>query len=272
MFANYIAAPFVFGALICLYLAWEVDNKYALWIIPFVIIAALIYVFSPQINWWRYRSKPPALKPALVALLDQHCLFYRQLDNEGRQKFRDRISLFRMGVDWTPMGWPEETLPVDVELAVAAQAVTVGFGEEDFLFPAFEKVIIYPYPFPSPEYPFAHASELHEPDGCLLFSAEQLMMAFFQPGKWYNIGLHEYARVFQLQNPNLPYPVLDQEAWPRLERVAPHLTRQLVEATIGLAGVDPLPVAIHHYFTFSEPFRTQFPEEAAVFDLIFKKA
>lgn len=272
MFANYVAAPFVFGALIFLYLAWKLDSKYALWIIPFVIMAALVYVFSPQINWWRYRRKPPALQPALIALLDKYFPFYRGLDNAGRQKFRDRIVLFRMGIDWTPMGWPEETLPADVELAVAAQAVMLSFGQETFLFPKFEKVIIYPYPFPSPEYPFAHASELHEPDGCLLFSAEQLMMAFMQHRQWYNVGLHEYARAFRIHYPKLPYPALDSEAWSRLEQVAPHLPRPLVEATVGLTDIDPLPVAVHHYFTFPEPFRAHFAEEAAVFDLIFKKA
>ena len=270
MFANYVASPFVFGALIFLYLAWKLDSRYALWIIPFAVVATLVYVFSPQINWWRYRRKPPALQPALIALLDKYFPFYQGLDNIGRQKFRDRIVLFRMATDWTPMGWPEETLPADVELALAAQAVMLSFQREEFLFPKFEKVILYPYPFPSPEHPFAHASELHEPDGCLLFSAEQLMMAFMQPGKWYNVGLHEYGRAYRLSYPGLPYPAFDApNAWARLESVAPHLSRQLIEATVGLEQTEVLPVAIHHYFTFTGPFRQVFPEEAATFDLIF---
>ena len=30
---------------------------------------------------------------------------------DGSELFRDRVVLFRMGTDWMPMGWPEETLP-----------------------------------------------------------------------------------------------------------------------------------------------------------------
>lgn len=270
MFANLIAAPFVLGAILMLYLSWEVDEKYAIWIVPLVVIAAVIYVFSPQINWWRYRRKPPVMEPALAALLEKYDPFYRRLNAADKKKFRDRVVLFRMAVEWMPMGWPDEELPPDVQVALSAQAVTVTFGKPEFLFPKFEQVIVYPYPFPSPEYPFAHASELYEADGCLLFSAEQLMVAFMEPGKWYNIGLHEYARVFKLAYPNLPYPAFaGDDVWEKLQTVAGGLTRDLIEATVGLAGVDVLPVAIHHYFVFPQRFRTVFPEESAVFDTIF---
>ncbi len=270
MFANLIAAPFVFGAILMLYLAWEVDEKYAPWIIPFVLIAAVVYIFAPQINWWRYRRRPPVLEPALTALLEKFHPFYQRLDEAGRKKFRDRVTLYRMAADWMPMGWPDETLPSDVQLALSAQAVTVGFNQTKFWFPKFEKIIVYPYPFPSPEYPFAHASELYEADGCLLFSAEQVMMGFTEPGKLYNVGLHEYARAFQLTFPEKPYPVFEGEAvWAKLETVAGGLTRNLIEASVGLAGVDALPVAVHHYFIYPQRFREVFPKEAEVFNDIF---
>ncbi|MEZ4893439.1 MAG: hypothetical protein R2778_10550 [Saprospiraceae bacterium] len=105
------------------------------------------------------------------------------------------------GQQRTPIAWPEDNLPHDIELVLAAQAVTLNFHKEQILFPAFEKVIVYPKPFPSPEHPYPHSSELYEPDGCLIFSAENLMRAFFNPGKLYQVGLHEYAKAYLLANP-----------------------------------------------------------------------
>lgn len=271
VFANVLAAPFVGGAILFLYLSWIQDGDYALWIIPCVLGAALIYILSPQINWWWYSRHPPALSPGLVNLLERYCGFYFRLNPAGKKRFQDRVALFRIGTDWTPMAWPEDVLPPDVELALAAQAVTLTFFRPVFLFDKFEKVIIYPKPFPTPEYPFEHASELFEPDGCLLFSAEQVMQTFLQPARQYNIGLHEYAKAFVLSYPAEPYPDLSaDDTWEQLERLS-GMTRAYVEAVIGLAGIEPLPVAIHHYFVFPEQFRKALPAVAGAFDLIFAK-
>lgn len=269
-FANYLIAPFVAGALLFLYLSWK-DSDFAPWIIPFVLVAALIYTFSPQINWWWYSRHPPALPEGFRHLLERFCGFYRSLDSGGKQRFRDRAGLFMIATDWTPVAWPDETLPPDVQLVLAAQAVTLSFHRPEFLFEKFEKVIVYPKPFPSPEYDFVHASELFEPDGCLLFSAEQLMAGFIQSGRLYNIGLHEYAKAFVLSYPDEPYPDLsDENIWTKLQDISA-MPREHIESVIGLAGVDALPVAIHHYFIFPEKFRAGLPEKATAFDRVFGK-
>src|SRR5690349_678885 len=192
MFANLLAIPFALGSLTFLYLAWTVDSEYAPWLIPFLIITALIFIMAPQINWWWYHRRPPKLSAGLTQLLERFCGFYQSLSREGKNRFRGRVALFHMGTNWTPIGWPDDVIPPDVELALAAQAVTLAFQREQILFPKFEKVIIYPKTFPSPEHPYPHSSELHEPDGCLIFSAENVMRAFFNPGKFYNVGMHEF--------------------------------------------------------------------------------
>ena len=130
-----------------------------------------------------------------------------------------------------------------------------------FLFEKFEKVIIYPVPFPSPEYPFPHASELYEEDGCLIFSAENVMRAFFNPGKLYQVGLHEYAKAFMLACPEAVWPAFDAEnVWQDLE-TASGMSREHVENVVGLSGLDALPVAIHHFFIFPITFKKAFPQE-----------
>lgn len=267
VFATYLAAPFVGGAILMLYLSWQ-DSDYAIWIVPFVVAAALIFILSPQINWWWYTRRPQDLSPGLTATLERFCGFYKRLDAAEKKRFRERVGLFHSGTDWTPMAWPDDVLPPDVTLALAAQAVTLTFHRPQFLFEKFEKVLIYPKPFATPEYPFMHASELYEPDGCLLFSAEQVMAGFVQPGA-YNLGMHEYAKAFVHNYPHEPYPDLSApDTWGRLQAVG-GFPREQVDEITGIAGVEPLPVAIHHYFIFPEKFRQVMPQQAATFDQIF---
>jgi len=270
MFSNYLAAPFVFLAIFFLYLAWKVDNEYAFGLIPLVVIATLIHVFSPQINWWWYSRRPPKLEPGLANLLERFSVFFQRLSPPDKQKFRDRIVLYRMGTDWEPMAFEGEAVPSDVQFVLAHQAVMLTFHREKFLFDKFEKVIVYPLPFATPEHPFDHASELYEPDGCLLFSAEQVMRAFTEPAEWYNVALHEYAKAFVLTYPDEPYPVFaEEDVWEKLQ-VASGMPQRHVESVIGIRGVEVLPVAIHHYFTFPEQFRAVFAAEAEALDGIFK--
>lgn len=270
MFSNYLAAPFVLLSLVFLYMAWEVDSDYALWIAPFVVLSALVYIFAPQINWWWYRRRPPKLERGLINLLERFSGFYQRLGPAEQKRFRDRVALFRMGTDWEPMAFEGEAVPHDVQLALAAQAVMLTFNKPEFLFHKFEKVIVYPRPFPTPEHPFEHASELYEPDGCLLFSAEQVMLAFTEPDKWYDVSLHEYAKAFALTYPHEQYPTFDtDDAWEKLQRVS-LMPRAHIESVIGMAGLEALPVAIHHFFIFPEQFKTVFPQEAQVLKAVFK--
>lgn len=269
MFSNYLGAPFVLLSLVFLYMAWEVDSDYAVWMIPTVVIAAFIYSFAPQINWWWYRRRPPELEPGLTKLLERFSRFYQALSPENRRKFRTRVAMFRMGTDWEALAFEDESVPPDVQLALASTAVMLTFPLEQFLLPKFEKVIVYPRPFPTPEHPYDHASELFAPDGCLLFSAEQVVQAFAEPSLWYNVALHEYARAYVISYPEKPYPAFTgDDVWEKLE-AASGMPRGHVESVIGIKGAEPLPVAIHHHFTFPDRFREIFPQESADFNRIF---
>lgn len=269
MFANKIMIPFALMAALFLGLAWAVDDKYSIYFVPFLVVAALIFILSPQINWWWYSRNPPELSAELRGFLERCSGFYRRLSPAEQRRFRGRVAMFSMGADWEPLAFPEDSLPPDMQLAIATQAVTLTFGREQFLFDKFEKVIVFPRPFPTPEHPYEHASELHEVDGCILFSAEQVMLGFVKPAQWYNVAMHEYAKAFVLKYPEEPWPGFSAEnVWEHLE-TASGMSRAYVESVIGLAGVSALPVAIHHFFIFPERFVATFPEEQQVFARIF---
>ncbi len=269
MFSNKLLTPFALMAALFLALAVIVDDSYAIGFVPFMVISALIYIMAPQINWWWYSRHAPDISEELRAFLERSCGFYRRLKGEDRRRFRSRVFMFNMGVDWEPLAFPEDALPPDVQVAIAAQAVSLTFRREVFLFDQFEKVVVFPQPFPTPEHPYDHASEMHLTDGCLLFSAEQVMLSFVKPTQWYNVALHEYAKAFILKYPVEGWPGFDGEnVWQKLEQVS-GMSRAHVESVIGLAGVDALPAAIHHYIQFPERFAMAFPEENKVFANIF---
>lgn len=256
--ARILSIPFVLGALIFLYLTWEFDTRYSAYIVPFVIGLALIFTLSPQINWWWYQRYPPDLKGKLRGLLERFLPYYQRLAEPEKKRFRHRVALYVEANDFMAKGMDE--VSPDLKVVAAACAVQLTFGKRDFLMNAFEHLIFFPQPFPSPQYPENyHASEIYEEDGAILFSAEQLMKGFFTPHKFYNIGLHEYAKVFERSFPDLTFPELAETHWQELQQIS-GFTREWIGEWINLEDIPLRAVSIVHFFTFPQQFYALLPE------------
>ena len=268
--ARILSIPFAVIALAFLYLTWEVDPGYSIYIVPFVILMALIYVLSPQINWWWYQRHPPELKPKIRLLITRHLPYYQKLVESEQERFRKRVALYMEANDFMPQGM--ETVPEDLQAIAAACAVQLTFGQKDFLLPRFEHVIFYPHPFPSPQYPKNfHSSEIYEEDGVILFSAEQLLPGFLQPYQYYNIGLHEYAKAFVRSYPEVEFPKIEAAAWPALERVS-GFSQAAIQKWINLDPIPIQPVSIAHFFTFPRQFQEVLPELYKQYARIFNQS
>ena len=85
MFANRLIAPFAVLGTVFLILAWTTDESWSIYFVPCLVVAALIFILSPQINWWWYSKHPPELSEPLQALLERYP-FYRRLNPEDRRK------------------------------------------------------------------------------------------------------------------------------------------------------------------------------------------
>lgn len=263
-----LATPFAIAGLIFLYLAWEVHEGYSWYIIPFVLTISLIFVFSPQIDWYWLKRNPPKLDPPIHHVLTTYHSFYQALPAADKTNFRNRVSLFMIGNDFKAQG--AEAVPEDLKGAVAINAVHLTYGLEEFLFRKFETVVMYSHPFPSPQYPkHEHVSELYEEDGVILFAADQLMQGLLYPNKFYNIGLHEYAHAFILSNPDLPWPQPTEELWEKLEQISGFNKTHIFE-TINRPDVELLPAIIVHYFIFPEGFKVLLADFQTIFDDIFR--
>ena len=255
--ARLISIPFLLLTALFVYLTLEQDESFSVYIAISVVFLAVIYTLSPQINWWYYRRRPPELDATIRSLLTQHFGFYNQLTVAEKQRFRQRMALYLMAVEFIPKGW--ERLPEDIKAVVAANAVWITFYQADYLLPKFEKIVVYTTPFPSPNYrETIHASETFEEDGVLLFSAPQLMAAFIQPELHYNIVLHEYVKVYRLHYPMTSYPSEAEVSWTTLEQIS-GFNREAIETTVGLPPLHSATVSGVLYFTHGEQMQQTAP-------------
>lgn len=269
MFSRIVSIPFVLLALTALYLAWEVDQKYALYLIPAALGLSLIHIFSPQIDWWWYKRRTPELAPPLRQLIEKGCKFYQQLQADEKSHFRQRVFLFSISFEYMPQG--RETMPEDLKAMIAASAATLTFYKKDFLLRKFENIILYPYPFPTPQYQEKfHASEIYEEDGVIMFAAEQLARGFMQSDQYYNIALHEFAKVYQYQYPKEPWPDITDEHWDALAQIS-GFSREAITKWINLDDIEPFPVSVSHFFVFPEKFKEVLPEIFETYTAIFTK-
>lgn len=267
--ARILSIPFIIAGLSFLYLTWEVDEGYALYIVPSVVISALIYVFSPQINWWWWQRYPPELDSAVRNIFEAQFPFYQKLEETEKKRFRNRTRMYMEAHDFMPQAM--ENFPEDIKAMIAACAVQITFGLDKFIFSKFERIILYPQPFPTPQFPDTfHASEIYEEDGVILFAAEQLAKGFLQPGQFYSIGLHEYAKVFMIQYPDHAYPKFAEDIWPTLERIS-GISQEFIQKWINLDYIDPVAVSIAHFFCFPNKFKAELPEVYSSYAEIFNQ-
>lgn len=268
-----LSLPFIIVALVLVYLTLEVDENYAPYLIIPVIISTLIWILSPQINWWWYQKYPPKLDAGILQIFQRNLEYYKSLSPEQKTIFRTRTVLYIEASDFMASGGDE--VPEDLKGMIASAAIILTFGYKDFLFKNFEKIVVNPKPFPSPQYPqFFHASEIFsdEGDGVLLFSAKQVATAFFHPKEYLNLPLYEFSKAFMLTYPNEPYPSLLEDSWNKLEQIS-GFSKGAISRWINLPEEElSLPaIAIHHFFVFPNTFKTVLPAIYNTFEIIFKQ-
>lgn len=268
MLSKFLITPFAIITLVCLYFAWE-DQLSPLYIVPPVVLIAIIFVSSPQIDWWWANRNPPNVDPRTEAFLRKFFPYYAQLSLPAKKRFLHRVALYNMATEYMPMVMEE--VPQDIMGLIAANAVMLTFGQVDYRLSKFEKIVAYPHPFPSPQYrEHFHSTEHFEEDGVILFSLEQLIPGATQPAKFYNIALHEYIRVFTLIYKDYQYPKFEDSIWEQLEQVSGFKT-EAVKNYIGLPIIEPLPVSINYFFTYPKKFKAILPDLYKRYQKIFNQ-
>ena len=258
MITRWLSIPLAIIAAYGLYDTWKTGDNNLAYLLPAVLLLAIIWVMGPQINFWWSQRNTPKLEPPAVKFLEQYSTFYQSLTEEQQQTFRDRVVLIRMAKDFKSQA--KDDMPEEVRIAFSASLAQLTFGQEDFLLPQYETVVIYPAPFPSPAYPKDfHASETFDEDGVFLFAAQQFLNGFTNPRSYYQICLHELAVGYTRVTSDRPWPEVSEDLWPQLTQIS-GFSREQIEQWINRPDVELLAVAIVHYLVFPKAFLEQLPE------------
>ncbi len=269
MFSKIVSFPFVAAALILLYLNWTNGGEYTYYLIPVVIVLAIIYALSPQIDWWWYERHPPLPHKGIIDIFQKKFPAFQRLAPKEKTKFLNRVQLFIHAKEFMPKGW--ENVPEDIKAMIAASAVLITMNKEAFLPPDFDMYVVYPGAFPSPQHPRSfHASEIYEPDGVALFSGEHILKSFIEPQRYYNVGLHEFAKIYMHNHPEIDWESMPLPTWEQLEEVS-GFPEKGIKDWMGIEDVPQRAVSISHYFMFPERMKEVLPELYGRYHLLFSK-
>jgi hypothetical protein len=261
-----IAIPVLLALILALYLGWEMDTVRSILIVLSLALLVLFFLLAPQLNWWWWQRFPPDIRSDLRVLL-QRSPFYQQLSTAEQREFRRRLFLFGQGHNLMPQVL--EKIPDDVQLILSIPPVAMTFREKEFLFSNFENIIIYPHPFPSPQFPDNfHASEIYEPDGVVMFCTDHLVRGFAQPDQYLNLAWYEYARIFRRTYPQYDFGDWSAVSWEQLEQIS-KFSKAALERWIGLPDPELPAMGIAFFFLFPQSFQRVLPEQATRLAAIF---
>lgn len=234
-----------------------------------VVLFVVIYILQAEIDWYWWLRNPPEMPAGLERQMAVMFPFYRNLDTIEKKRFRDRVMLWLNGKEHLVMGL--DVFPEEVKSMIAAYGVMMTFGIEKYLLFPYERIIMYPHPFPSPMHEFLHNSEFFDDNGKhggFIFNAQPLMAGIKNPQKHYHIAIHEFAGAFMKLYPDHDYPTFTEEKIELLQQVK-GFNIAMIEKVVGVKDLNPSQIAIEHFFTRSIVFREVFPFDFEQFCKIF---
>jgi Mlc titration factor MtfA (ptsG expression regulator) len=227
---------------------------------------SLVMVFRQQIHWRWYSKTPPPLDPQMIDIIERKVPYYQNLSVDYKRFFLKRMSLFLMAKEFETIS-EGGTFPADVKGLIAAAAVQISFGKEEFLFPDFKQVAIHPSTFRSVENRDYHSSETFiDPDykahSCLVFAADRLIHAFDHPKAGYNIALHEMANAykFKFDLHSAEIPLFNNPAFYQNLAIIRGFTVEQAKEYTKNKTLSPFGLAIEHLFYNPEKFKELMPE------------
>jgi len=270
-FSNILAIPFFILLVIFGYLTYQnPESSYLAWILLPLIPLMLIYVFSPQIEYWWLKRNPIELDAPVKKMLNQTNPVYSSLDKETKEEFERRLVLFSSARDFIGKGMESDNnaVPHDIKMMISQVPVTMTLGRSKAGFKHWERIVLYKHPFPTPMNKFLHTMETHGEDGVVILSLEHVDKALVQKGHHYDVTWHAYAEAFIKDNPKEKYPELPANIWESIEKVSPQDKSQIL-GTLGFKTIDAMPVLINLYFNYHKKFAQVLPEIKGNFDQIF---
>ncbi len=257
MISRYFLGAFAMMALVFLYLAWSDDPSWAPFMIPPVLLAAVTYVLSPQLDWWHFQRRPPAVPEGFLRLLSKKNKLWKNLGPPTRKRLLQHMMLYTKAHSFT--GKSIKKVPEDAKMVIGFYASLLTLNRGDYLLKPYERIVFYPHPFPSPEVEELHISEHHPADGVLVFALPYVMNAFLAPDQFFQPALYELGRVCVVLWEEQPWPKVTEAHEDHLSIIS-RFPKASTRKVIGGKEVDYLGLAIHHFFQFPDRFQQELPD------------
>ena len=167
-----------------------------------LLALVVIYLLKEPIDWKYYLKHPPRLDKPVLGWLEK-VPFYRQLPEEDKIRFQQRLALFMLAHEYRvqPLAHASEEeaieAPEDLKAISSIPAVMLLFNRDDYLIENIERIVFYGHPFPSPSMKELHHSEWNEEDKVLIFSIPHLKKGVLEPFGYFDLGLYEWVRAMK---------------------------------------------------------------------------
>lgn len=172
---------------------------------PGAAIGSVLAVAAATVLWRNMRRRERRRRKALSEpfpeawrrLLEQRYDHYSRLPAALRRRFEDDLRIFLAEKRVTGVGIEASQ---ELQLLVAASAVTLTLGWPDAEWDQLSEVLLYPQGFDR-DYTFERAELAGEAHawGTVILSAPTLVESFAYPDDGYHVGLHEFAHLLDVE-------------------------------------------------------------------------
>lgn len=222
-----------------------------------VVSLAIIFVFSPQIDYWWWTRFTPKLSTPVQKIFSEFKPEYLSLTSDRKRLFDQRIFLYTRGQDYEFKDI--DVSPQDIKAIIAYYPVMLSLNHQDFLLAPYDKIVLFRKKFLSPELKQEHASESNLEEKVIIFSLDYLVAAFRDPTSYFDIALYEFFRIFEKLYPSLSMidikpSHIDEMKFNKMWHP------ELVKSGLGYDKVDLVAMTVVNLYTFPDIFKKQLPD------------
>ncbi len=192
--------------------------------------------------------------------------YYDKLSPPLKIKFLLRVKDFIAAKTFEKKGDFEIT--DEMKTLIAASAIQVSFGLDEYLFESFETILIFPESYYSNITKHYHRGEINL-NGTIIFSWKDLLDGYENPTDTYNVGLHEMAHALDFENKMEDgdfdfyfgnyydkWALIANEEYENLQNDRASFLRKYA----GTNRREFFAVCVEHFFEATEEFKEKLPQ------------
>lgn len=217
----------------------------------------LLLGLSPFAYWWvrrrmlrRVAVMQQPFPERWEEILREHVAFFAALDEVKKARFRQLVQVFLDEVRITGI---RTKVDATTRVLVAASAAIPIFGFSDWEYRRLREVLIYPDSFDDAYQSTGGSGEhilgmvgLQHLSGVMILSKPALLAGFARESGTHNVGVHEFAHLFEKEAGEYGLP--PEVPWPAVRQWMRYVGRELARPSRGHAHINPYAYTNEHEF------------------------